>query len=74
MRASLALKIIRDRRRLGLTQAELARRAGIRPESLNRIERGTVSPSIPTVEKIDRALKKAETATNGRKPSKEKSP
>ena len=60
MRASLARKIIRDRRRLGLTQADLARRAGIRPESLNRIERGTVSPSVPTVEKIDRALRAAE--------------
>ena len=60
MRASLARKIVRDRRRLGLTQADLARRAGIRPESLNRIERGTVSPSVPTVEKIDRALRAAE--------------
>ena len=55
-RVSLTRKIIRDRRRLGLTQADLARRAGIRPESLNRIERGTHSPSITTVEKIDRAL------------------
>ena len=44
-RVSLACKIVRDRRRLGLTQADLARRAGIRPESLNRIEQGRVSPS-----------------------------
>jgi DNA-binding XRE family transcriptional regulator len=40
LRVSLAQKIIRDRRRLGLTQAELARHAGIRAESLNRIEQG----------------------------------
>src|SRR5947209_6727871 len=46
LRASLARKIIRHRRRLGLSQAELARRAGIRPESLNRIEQGIRSPSI----------------------------
>jgi DNA-binding XRE family transcriptional regulator len=59
-RVSLARKIIRDRRRLGLSQAELARRAGIRPESLNRIETGRVSPSLRSVEKIDRVLKKAE--------------
>jgi HTH-type transcriptional regulator / antitoxin HipB len=64
-RVSLARKIIRDRRRLGLTQADLARRAGIRPESLNRIEQGKVMPSLPTVEKIDLALRKAERATAG---------
>jgi DNA-binding XRE family transcriptional regulator len=59
LRVSLARKIIRDRRHLGLTQADLARRAGIRPESLNRIEQGRVTPSIRTIEKIDRALRKA---------------
>ncbi len=64
-RVSLARKILRDRRRLGLTQADLARRAGIRPEALNRIERGTVSPSVPTVEKIDRALRAAQARENG---------
>ena len=60
LRVSLARKIIRHRRRLGLTQSDLARRAGIRPETLNRIERGERSPSVATVEKIDRALRKAE--------------
>lgn len=55
-RASLARKIIRHRRRLGLTQDELARRAGIRPQTLNRIERGTHSTSAATVAKIDKAL------------------
>jgi DNA-binding XRE family transcriptional regulator len=59
-RVSLARKILRDRRRLGLTQVELARRAGIRPESLNRIEQGRVSPSVRTIEKIDGALRAAE--------------
>jgi len=60
LRASLAIKIIRHRRRLGLSQAELARRAGIRPESLNRIEQNRVEPSVRTVDKIDRALREAE--------------
>ena len=60
LRVSLALKIIRHRRRLGITQAELARRAGIRPASLNRIEQGQVDPSIRTVDKIERALTEAE--------------
>ena len=50
---------LRARRRLGLSQAELARRAGIRPETLNRIEQGRNKPSVPTIAKIDRALKAA---------------
>lgn len=64
-RASLALKIVRHRRRVGLSQAELARRASIRPETLNRIEQGRNVPSLPTIEKIDRVLKEAEAADAG---------
>jgi DNA-binding XRE family transcriptional regulator len=54
-----ARDILRARRKLGLSQAELARRAGIRPETLNRIEQGRNKPSVPTIAKIDRALKAA---------------
>lgn len=54
-----ARDILRARRKLGLSQAELARRAGIRPETLNRIEQGRNKPSVPTIAKIDRALKGA---------------
>ncbi len=60
LRVSLARKIIRHRRRVGLSQAELARRVGIRPETMNRIEHGKHTPSVPLVDKIDRALKEAE--------------
>jgi DNA-binding XRE family transcriptional regulator len=55
-----ARDILRARRKLGLSQAELARRAGIRPETLNRIEHGKNAPSVPTIAKIDKALKKAQ--------------
>ena len=60
LRVDLALDIIRHRRRLGLTQAELARLAGIRPETLNRAEQGRVSPSTRTIEKLDKALREVE--------------
>jgi DNA-binding XRE family transcriptional regulator len=56
-RASLARKIIRGRVAAGLTQRELAELASIRVETLCRIETGKHIPSVPTVDKIDRALK-----------------
>ncbi len=58
-RASLARKIIRDRVRAGLSQKELATRAGISVENLCRIETGKHTPNVATVTKIDRALKQA---------------
>ena len=58
-RASLARKIIRDRVAAGLTQRELAKRAGISFEHLCRVESGKHIPSVPTIDKIDRALKEA---------------
>ena len=57
-RASLARKIIRDRVAAGLNQRELATMAGVRVETLCRIETGKHTPSVPTVDKIDRALKR----------------
>jgi len=62
----LARDILGHRRRLGLSQAELARRAGIRQETLNQIEQGKRSPSVRTVNKIDRALQAAEEENGGK--------
>ena len=56
--ASLARKIIRDRAKAGLSQRELAKRAGISFENLCRIETGKHTPSVATIQKIDAALKK----------------
>jgi len=58
-RASIARDIVLERRALGLTQEALAKLAGVRQETLYRLESGKHSPTVRTVEKIDRALKKA---------------
>jgi len=57
--ATIARGIIRDRVNAGLNQKELARQAGIRVETLCRIETGRHLPSVATIEKIDGALKAA---------------
>jgi DNA-binding XRE family transcriptional regulator len=58
-RASLARKIIRDRAAVGLSQRAMAKAAGISFEHLCRIETGKHIPSVPTIDKIDRALRRA---------------
>jgi len=58
--AALAAKLVRRRRASGLSQAELARQAGIRPETLNRIERGRAEPDFATIRKLITAMKAAE--------------
>jgi DNA-binding XRE family transcriptional regulator len=60
MRAGLARKLIKRRWAAGLSQAELARRAGLRPETLNRIEKARVTADTASVAKIVRVLEKAE--------------
>jgi DNA-binding XRE family transcriptional regulator len=57
-RASIARAIVRDRTRAGLTQKELAVIAGVRVETLCRIEKARNTPSTSTVAKIDHALRK----------------
>ena len=60
-RVVLARKIIRLRRAAGLTQAELARRAGVVVvETLSRLEHAKHSPNVATVDKIVRTLEQAE--------------
>ena len=56
MRAMMARKIIAARKAVGLSQAALARKAGIRVETLNRLEKGKHTPDLATMAKINRAL------------------
>ena len=64
-RVAIARTIIQQRRALGLKQQDLARLAGIRIETLSRIETGKHAPTKGTIDKIDRALKQA--GTKGKK-------
>ena len=66
-RASLARKIIRDRVAVGLSQRDLALRAGVLVETLCRIETGKHIPSVPTIDKLDRTLKQAAKEQPGNK-------
>ncbi|MGA2232383.1 MAG: helix-turn-helix transcriptional regulator [Tepidisphaeraceae bacterium] len=53
---SIARDLIGDRIRRGWTQTELARRSGIRLETISRIESGKHIPRQETLIKLDRAL------------------
>jgi len=57
-RAIIARRLIHDRKRRGLTQTRLAELAGVRAETINRIELGKNAASVRTMEKIDAALRK----------------
>jgi len=51
-------KILKDaREKAGLTQAEIAEKAGIHFNYYARVERGEVTPRVDIVENIARALK-----------------
>jgi ribosome-binding protein aMBF1 (putative translation factor) len=56
---SIARDLITDRMRKGWTQAELARRSGVRLETTGRIEAGKHVARRETLMKLDRALGEA---------------
>lgn len=58
--ALIARKIITRRIQAGLTQVELARRAGVRMETISRLESAKQMPRRETILRIDTALKAAE--------------
>jgi DNA-binding XRE family transcriptional regulator len=65
-RATIARNLVRDRMAAGLTQRQLAKLAGVPVETLCRIETGQRTPSVPTIDKIDRALRMALAKPKGR--------
>lgn len=61
-RVSIAREVIRRRENVGLSQKALAAAAGIRVETLNRIEKAKVTADTATISKIDRAMQQVERA------------
>ncbi len=59
IRVIYARRLIQERESAGLSQSELARRAGLRPETINRLEKGRHSPDTATLAKIAKALRAA---------------
>ena len=58
-RVIYARKPIEERKSAGLSQSALARLAGLRPETINRLEKGKHSPDTATLAKISKALRSA---------------
>jgi len=58
-RTSIARDVVRQRVALGLNQRDLARLAGVRVETLCRIETGKHTASTATLAKLARALERA---------------
>jgi len=61
-RAIIARRIIRARRAVGWSQAELARRSGVRAETISRIEHCHHTADPASIDRIDRAFRKAKAA------------
>jgi DNA-binding XRE family transcriptional regulator len=52
----LADRLLQRRQESGLTQKDLAQLAGIRVETLNRIEKGRTTPDFKTIRKLVNAI------------------
>src|SRR5450432_1993139 len=56
-RVSIARTLIRDRRAAGLSQQQLAKPAGVRQETISRIESGKQTATARIINKLDRVLR-----------------
>ncbi len=52
----VARELLRLRKRQGLSQSEVARRAGLKQPAIARLESGAVRPTLDTIQRVARAL------------------
>lgn len=66
-RISIARDLVRERKAVGLSQSELAAKAGVRQETISRIESGKHSVTVKTYDKIFNALERARRERDSRR-------
>ena len=66
-RASIARRLITDRRAAGLSQQRLAKLAHVRQETISRIESGKHTATVRIIDKLDKAIRRAAGQANDRK-------
>jgi DNA-binding XRE family transcriptional regulator len=52
----VARELIRLRKKQGLSQSEVARRAGLKQPAIARLESGAVKPTLDTIQRVARVL------------------
>ncbi len=52
----VARELIRLRKKQGLSQSEVARRAGLKQPAIARMESGAVTPTLDTIQRVAQAL------------------
>ncbi len=63
-RVSIARTLIQDRRAAGLSQQRLSELAGVRQETISRIESGKHTATVRVIDKLDKALRRAKAKIN----------